>query len=102
MCDSQLLNHQTILSRDHVVVAVVREVGSKPVAALTRLSVPDGVRNNEIKLVQIQRLAWSVKRATERRLKEFGGVATCTMQEEDGVVDTTGGVSMRPSQRDVV
>jgi hypothetical protein len=102
MIDMEAIHQHFVLGGDHVVIVVLREVHAQAVGRLTRLAVPDIVRQDDIELGDIEWLAGSEEHIGKHWVEQGMSAAPSTMQKENGVIGMPGRVSMWLTQSEVV
>ena len=101
MGDTQFLSDKLVLRNNHVFVSVAGEMRTHAVTWLARLSMSDGVRENQIPTGQVERLAWT-KQWTFEMGKDAGRTARGWMQDEESIVNVPRGAAVRRSKSHVV
>src|SRR5262245_57504107 len=85
MIDAETIREERLLRRQHVLVAVLRELRAEAVARLARLPVADVVRKDDEVLRRVERLSRHEQLARESAADELTAGATRAMHDQDGV-----------------
>jgi hypothetical protein len=91
-----------VLERDHVGVAVLRELWRRPSLGLLEPPCPTAVRQDDVVLRHVQRLARAEHLARELRLQELRARPSGAVEQQHGVANDAPGVPGGRPQRPIV
>src|SRR5467141_4798035 len=102
MVYGEALAEKLVVSGNHVVIVVLREVSMQPVAWLRRFPVTNAVGKNDVVAIRIEKLPGSEELPGKLRLEELLSRAAGAVENQDGVCDAALRVAHRLAKRHVV
>jgi hypothetical protein len=102
MVDVETVEEHGVLGGDHIVVVVVRKVHPQTIGRLAGFPVADVVRQDNVELRDVERLAGAEENIGKDRIEQGMGVAARSMEKQDSVVRVSCGIPVGLAERKIV